>query len=82
MILNVIEAEYLKNYEIILSFDNGEKYIVDLKNTIFNETRKIFQPLKDPIYFKNFEIKYNTITWENEADFAPEFLLELGKSIN
>ena len=24
-------------------------------------------------------IRLNTITWDNEADFAPEFLLVLGK---
>ncbi|NEW82462.1 MAG: DUF2442 domain-containing protein [Mariniphaga sp.] len=34
--------------------------------------------LRDIEYFKNFEIRLNTITWDNEVDFAPEFLLELG----
>ena len=29
-------------------------------------------------YIKTFIIKYNTIEWSNGADFAPEFLLELG----
>lgn len=79
MILNVIKAEHIKDYQILLDFDNGKSVSVDLKNTIFNEKRKIFQPLKDVEYFKNFKIKFNTITWDNEADFAPEFLFELGK---
>ena len=41
------------------------------------ENRLIFQPLKDVSYFKTFTLRLNTIVWENEADFAPEFLLEI-----
>lgn len=28
-------------------------------------------------YFKRFTIKFNTIEWENGADFAPEYLYEI-----
>jgi len=81
MILNVIDAKYLQDYEIWLKFDNGFEKIVDLKDTIFNEHRKIFELLRKKEYFKNFTIKYNTIVWPNEADFAPEFLFEIGEEI-
>ncbi len=60
-------------------FNNGESVLTDLKDVIFADTRKIFLPLRDVDYFKSFTVKFNTITWGNEADFAPEFLLELGK---
>ncbi|MDY5452937.1 MAG: DUF2442 domain-containing protein [Alloprevotella sp.] len=33
--------------------------------------------LKDLDFFKRFSVKYNTVEWENGADFAPEYLLEL-----
>lgn len=79
MILNVIKAEYKSGYKVCLTFNNGESLEVDLESTIMNETRKIFLPLKESDYFKKFKLHLNTITWENEADFAPEFLLELGK---
>jgi hypothetical protein len=79
MILNVIKAEYKSGYKVSLSFNNGESVIVDLESIIMNESRKIFLPLRELNYFKNFRIVFNTIAWENEADFAPEFLLELGK---
>ncbi len=44
-----------------------------------NESRSIFQPLQKQEYFKSFAVKLNTIYWENEADFAPEFLYKLAQ---
>lgn len=79
MILNVKNAEYKVGYKVFLTFNNGESILTDLEDTIFSDTRRIFQPLRNPDYFKSFKIRLNTITWDNEADFAPEFLLELGK---
>jgi hypothetical protein len=79
MILKVTNAEYKGGYLVLLTFNNGVTLMVDLKNTIMDDHRKIFEPLHDINYFKNFEIRLNTIVWENEADFAPEFLLELGQ---
>jgi hypothetical protein len=79
MILNVTYAEYKEGYQVFLTFNNGESVLADLESTVLNDTRKIFIPLRDKEYFKNFKIRLNTITWENEADFAPEYLLELGK---
>ena len=80
MILNVNKAEYKGGYKILLSFNNGESITVDLEQTVKNDSRKIFLPLQNTDYFKEFDIKFNTITWKNEADFAPEFLLDLGKA--
>ena len=77
MILNVIYAEYKVGYKVLLSFNNGETVITDLEETVFSDSRKIFFPLRDLEYFRGFKLELNTITWDNEADFAPEFLLEL-----
>ena len=77
MILNVTHAEYIDEYRIFLTFNTGHSYSVDLKDILMKENRLIFQPLKDVSYFKTFTLRLNTIVWENEADFAPEFLLEI-----
>ena len=79
MILNVTYANYKCEYKVFLTFNNGESIVTDLEETIFKDHRSIFIPLRDIEYFKNFKIRLNTITWDNEADFAPEFLLELGR---
>lgn len=80
MIINVVNAEYKNGYKILLDLNNHESVLVDLKTTIYTDPRKIFEPLRNLEYFKTFKIRLNTITWDNEADFAPEFLLELGKA--
>lgn len=79
MILNVTYAEYKVGYKVFLTFNNGESFLVDLEDILLNDFRAIFKPLRDIEYFKTFKIRLNTITWDNEADFAPEFLLALGK---
>ena len=79
MFLEVKMASYLGNYILELEFNNGETYRVDLENEL-NGT--VFTPLKDKNFFQNFEIVFNTVEWENGADFAPEYLYELAKFQN
>ena len=75
MFIEVTKAEYLDGYRIMLLFNNGEKRIVDLSQSLNGE---VFAPLKDIGFFKRFSIKFYTIEWENGADFAPEYLYEIG----
>jgi Protein of unknown function (DUF2442) len=44
-------------------------------------TGEIFAPLKAPQIFSSlkFQPELDTIVWDNGADFAPEFLYELGR---
>ena len=74
MFLEVSKAVYLENYRISLTFNNGEIKIVDLQSEL-NGT--VYEPLRQLDYFKNFQVKYNTIEWANGADYAPEYLYEL-----
>ena len=77
MFIEVIKAEYIEGYRLLLLFNNGERRIVDLSNSLKGS---VYIPLKDINYFKNFTIKFNTIEWENGADFAPEYLYEIGSA--
>lgn len=75
MFLEVIKAKYLKDYKILLEFNDGVSKTVDLKDEL---TGRIFEPLKNKNHFKTFSIKFNTIEWDNGADFAPEYLYQIG----
>ena len=74
MFIEVLKAEYVDGYRIRLWFNNNVKKVVDLKSSLKGI---VFEPLKDLDFFKRFSVKYNTVEWENGADFAPEYLLAL-----
>ena len=77
MFLEVSHAEYLDGYRLKLFFNNGQVRLIDLQSSL---NGLIFEPLKQLDFFKRFSIKFNTIEWENGADFAPEYLYKLGKT--
>lgn len=74
MFIEVVKAEYVDDYRIKLWFNNNVTKVVDLKSSLKG---LVFEPLRDLDYFKKFNVKYNTVEWENGADFAPEYLLSL-----
>ncbi len=73
MFLHVIDARYIKDYTIWVEFNNMTSGNVDLSSEL---DEGVFKPLQDIDYFKNFKISGNTLSWDNGADFAPEFLHE------
>jgi hypothetical protein len=75
MFLEVLQAKYLNNYCILLTFNNGVSKTVDLKNELDGS---VYEPLQQLDYFKKFAVKYNTIEWPNGADYAPEYLYAIG----
>ncbi len=66
--LSIVNAKYLNNYSIRLTFNNGKSGTVDLKKIVFKDPRPIFKPLKEKDYFKKFSLKYDTVVWENQLD--------------
>lgn len=72
--ISIIKARYLSDYRIQLFFSDGRSGTVDLKDTITQDSRPIFNQLKDISIFKNFKVEYDTIVWPNELDIAPEYL--------
>jgi hypothetical protein len=41
----------------------------------------IFKELKDISLFNTVKVSFDTIEWDNEADFDPEFLYKESKSL-
>jgi hypothetical protein len=80
MFLHVEKIEYLEAYKLRLTFNNQVTQDIDLSTEIYGE---IFEPLNDMEYFQQVFLnpETKTIEWPNGADFAPEFLYELGQAI-
>lgn len=77
MYLAVKDVKPQDNYLLNLTFENGEKRQFDMKPYL---DFGIFQELKDLGLFKTVKISFDTIEWDNEADFDPEILYQ--KSFN
>lgn len=68
-------AEYLRDYKIHVTFDDGLQGIIDLEGELWGE---VFEPLKNIDIFRRFRVDsdLDTIVWPTGADLAPEFLHE------
>ena len=73
MFMHVTQAKYIEDYRVWLAFNDGAEGEIDLATELHGE---IFEPLKDKIFFKSFTLEGHTLSWNNGADFAPEFLRE------
>ena len=71
-----INVEVIDNYELKVTFDNGEIKIFDVKPYFGH---KVFDELKDEKVFKTVRVKGLSIGWDNGADICPEELYNLGK---
>ena len=80
MFLHVIKMIYTEAYKLELEFNDGAVKEVDLKDELYGE---VFELLKDIALFEQVFVnpETNTIEWPNGADFAPEFLYEIGKAV-
>ncbi len=78
MFLHVTDVSCLEAYSIRVEFSDGVVKEVDLREELYGE---VFEPLKDVEFFKHVRVnsETNTIEWPNGADFAPEFLYEIGQ---
>ena len=68
-------AEYLRDYQILVTFEDGKTGVVDLRHELWGE---VFEPLRDVGLFRRFRFDpdLDTIVWPTGADLAPEYLYE------
>ena len=77
MLLRIIDIDYIKDYTLALTFNDGVKKTVDIKPHLKGE---VFEPLLDLKKFKQYGLTRQTIEWTSGADLAPEFLYSLEDS--
>ncbi len=73
--LKITDVDYLGDYTLALTFNNGEKRVCNLKPYLSGE---IIGELLDKCKFIQYGLMHETIEWANGADFAPEFLYDIG----
>jgi hypothetical protein len=80
MFLHVTSVTYLEGYKLRLTFDDDAVKEVDLQDELYGE---VFEPLREVALFRQVRVNpdTNTIEWPNGADFAPEFLYEIGQEL-
>lgn len=66
-----IDVKPLENYLLLVTFDNGEEKIFDVKPYL---THKAFEALKDTVLFNTVKIAGLSIEWANGADICPDEL--------
>jgi len=79
MYLSIIDVKPINNFNLILTFENGEVRQFDM-NPYLNQG--IFKELKDIAKFNTVRLSFDTIEWDNEADLDPEFLYNYSIQIN
>jgi hypothetical protein len=78
MYLAVKDVKPSKDYQLILTFENGEKRKFDMKPYL---DIGIFRELKDKAQFDTVHLNFDTIEWNNEADLDPQDLYKYSEPI-
>lgn len=78
MIPKVIEVKALEGYRLWVRFRDGTAGTISLADELWGP---VFEPLKDPQLFLQASVdpEFETVTWPNGADLAPEFLYQAAR---
>ena len=73
MFLHVVNAGYIGNYRVAVSFNDGRQGVADLAVALKGP---VFEALKHKDKFSEFVVdaELGTIVWSNGADLAPEYV--------
>jgi hypothetical protein len=71
---DVAAASYKGGYRIELTFDTGERGVVDFSPYL--QRGGVFERFRDVSFFREFRVnpELGTLTWADEIDVAPETL--------
>jgi len=67
----VTKAVPMPDYQLLLSFTNGEKRVFDAKGLL---CYKVFKPLENKQFFDLVQVAHGTVLWPNDIDYCPDTL--------
>ena len=69
----IIDVKPLDNYELIVTYQNGEKRIKDMKPYL---EKGVFKKLKDKAFFNNVKVSFGTVSWGEDIDLCADSIYE------
>ena len=75
MYFSVRKVEPKEDFQLLLTFEDGNRKIFDMKPYL---NTGIFKELHNVEMFNTVHVSFNSVAWANEADFDPEALYEGG----
>jgi hypothetical protein len=72
--IHIISAELKNEYNVYIEFNNGKKGTINFRDILENDHREVIRELLNKELFKTLRVNLNTLCWDNEVDFAPDFL--------
>ena len=76
----VIGVEPQAEHKVLLTFDNKEVKVFDMKPYI--ERSNFFKQLEDEEYFKTVRVSLGSIQWKNGQDLSPYTLYSKSKILS
>lgn len=73
------EVQPLNDYKILVTFNNGEKRIKDMKPYL---EKGVFKKLKDESFFKSVKLAYGTVSWGDNIDLCADSIYETSSIYN
>jgi hypothetical protein len=74
VMVRVINAELKDGYEVFVEFNDGIKGSIDFKNILEEDHRAMVKELLNRDVFKTVRVHLHTLCWDNDVDFAPDYL--------
>ena len=78
MVIYVCSVEPKDDYNLLVTFENGEKKLCNCKSLL---DKTIYKPLKNKTFFNAVKTEFGTAVWNGRIDIAPEYLYEHGVSV-
>ncbi len=69
----VVDVRHVRDHVLWLRFDDGLEGEADLFDSLGGQ---IFEPIRDPVAFARVELRYGTLWWDGDVEWAPESLYE------
>ncbi|MBI5438297.1 MAG: DUF2442 domain-containing protein [Nitrosomonadales bacterium] len=78
MIIKVIEARYLGDFQVALIFSDGKEGTFDGR-VLLQRNGSLLEPLRSEIYFQRLFIDAGALCWPNGLELSPARLYETSR---